>query len=73
MRRQLEFNARLEAEREMFAKQIMAMQEQMQQQQKQQFDLIMKVAKYKNLVDISCKARRRWVWAAQQLHQKMNS
>jgi hypothetical protein len=33
---QLEFNARLEAERDMFTKQMMAMQQQMQQQQLQQ-------------------------------------
>jgi len=47
---QLEFNARLEAERENFTKQMIAMQHQMQQQQlqqqqqqQQQFELMMKV------------------------------
>jgi hypothetical protein len=40
---QLEFNARLEAERDMFAKQMIAMQQQMQQQQQQQFEMMMKV------------------------------
>ena len=43
---QLEFNARLETERDVFAKQMMAMQQQMQQQQmqqQQQFELILKV------------------------------
>lgn len=43
---QLEFNARLEAEREMFTKQMMTMQQQMQQQQvqqQQQFELMLKV------------------------------
>jgi hypothetical protein len=43
---QLEFNARLEAERDMFAKQMMAMQQQMQQQQlqqQQQFESMLKV------------------------------
>jgi hypothetical protein len=47
---QLEFNARLEAERENFTKQMTAMQHQMQQQQlqqqqqqQQQFELMMKV------------------------------
>jgi hypothetical protein len=43
---QLEFNARLEAERDMFTKQMMAMQQQMQQQQlqqQQQFESMLKV------------------------------
>ena len=46
---QLEFNARLEAERNMFTQQMLAMQQQMQQQQEQQqqqqqqqFELMMK-------------------------------
>jgi hypothetical protein len=54
---QLEFNARLEAEREMFTKQMMTMQQQMQQQQvqqQQQFELMLKVRSCCNRIAMFC-------------------
>jgi hypothetical protein len=66
---QLEFNARLEAERENFTKQMIAMQHQMQQQQlqqqqqqQQQFELMMKVTSvFCSCADVTRCACCRWV------------